>query len=329
MVFDSSKAVVPNLQMAPGEQDHVDAARRMRSLSERFGAGFDFAPDAALDALDPAAVEWVRDRVDEFHAALMACPGAVTYDPGGIEFERDLDRAAERWAAAWNAQPEATPFCHALDNALAVMYQRQRILPGFRNAERLREMGEIVLGRSIGDGDVEVVNAKAQPHHDVVVGMIGAEYFWHEPIRNDANGPVTSSPSPWAPLLALWERGAWPLLLPDGAVLFFVRVMGVQQGVSSRRPKPALTSEPLPALISLGLAGPPQEWFMSKAGPPTPFSVPPFDQSMRLGGAVAVVSPVVVIAATGPTNIQDAPTGADGRGRSEDQRPWYKRWFGL
>ncbi len=83
-----------------------------------------------------------------------------------------------------------------------------------------------------------------------------------------AMGNDPSAPSPWEPFVAIYERGAWPMFLPDDAVQVYVPVLRgaalvpepeapERQRFPRRVPVPERLSRRLPMLERCGLSTPP------------------------------------------------------------------------
>lgn len=289
---------------------------RVDAFIERVSATAWLRPDAALDALDPAAVEWSRDRVEEHLAALAPFTDRPLPEPV-VEVARDVVDAEDRWAAAWEALSEPTPYTAALDAAFfATAVDRTRAdVPEPLRAALYAEQEELATRL------VTVVNRTnlalgvpdwSLPPRPAMVYTATLALSWLR-LRGDA-------PSPWAPLLALWERGAWPLPLPDATMLLFVRVGGARAPArvpTARRPYPAMNSSAIPPLPLLGLNGLPHYWTRLPDEPLAPVGPPP-QPPIALAGAVA---PVMPFPPPEPILMGNPPP-------VRDERPWYKRLFG-
>jgi hypothetical protein len=133
-----------------------------------------------------------------------------------------------------------------------------------------------------------------------------------------AFGDDPAKPSPWAPLWALWERGAWPLMLPERDLLVYVPVLrgrdlvpepaaATPGPVRERRRCAGFPVEHLPSLEALGYGPAP-------GLDPAPLPEPtwrPTAEMLRTAGAAVVVTPI-------PPEPFEGPAEAA-------SEPWYKR----
>lgn len=289
---------------------------RVEAFIERVSATAWLRPDAALDALDPAAVEWARDRVEE-HLAALAPFAAEPFSDPVVEVARDVVEAEDRWTDAWEALSAPTPYTAALNSAFyATAVDRNRAdVPERLRAALYAEQEALAtrLAAAVNRTNLAVgVPDWSLPPRPAMVYTATLALAWLR-LRGDA-------PSPWAPLLALWERGAWPLPLPDATMLLFVRVGGAPAPArlpSSRRPYPAMSSTAIPPLSLLGLNGLPHTWTRLPEEPVAPVGPPP-PPPVMLAGAVA---PVMPFPPPEPILMGNPPP-------VRDERPWYKRLFG-
>ncbi len=286
---------------------------RVDAFIERVCAARWLQPDAALDALDPAAVEWARDRVEEHLAALAPFTERSLPDPL-VVVERDVIAAEDRWAAAWESLSAPTAYTVALAEAFsqsAVDYSRDDIAEPLRLALfEEQEAFAVSLQRTVERTNLALDDpAWSIPPRPAMVNTATLALTW---LRLYAD-----QPSPWSPLLALWERGAWPLPDPTGRMTLFVRVGGTSAPTrlpTARRPAPALRSSAIPPLALLGLNGLPHTWTRLTDVPTAP-SGPPSRPPIMLAGAIAPVMPMPPIE---PLIMGNPPP----------PRPWYKRLFG-
>lgn len=308
----------------------VERAARLRWL----------APDAALDALGPEAKAWARDRADEHIAALAPFLDGAVVAPRA-RFTRELADANARWDAAW-AEGQSTPYALALHRA------RRRL---------------------DDDASLGARAAEAWAARDRVRAALPAPDRWHRLLGQGTHGELPGAvcaelhagwlaafadePSPWGPLFELWERGAWPMALPDGSLFVYVPLVangvilpsaatprrrpGVPLGVRDpwdpdpiplRRPRPALGPGALFPRVDLLGCGPapgrdeplppplPPPMLAGAVPPvgPLPTDATPIPP-MRLAGAPLPVSLV------SPVPPLPAPPDAP------KPEPWYKRLF--
>jgi hypothetical protein len=301
-------------------------AERLRWLS----------PDATMDALDEPARQWVRDRADEHLAALTPLAQGATWD-ARVSFTRELKEATQRWDDAWATTP-TTPYVQALQAAV----------------ERL----DAVDARS---ADVDLARLRIRQ-------ALPVPHLWNNLLGHGAQDTLPGAlcaqlhaawlvkcgdaPSPWGPLFDLWERGLWPLTLPDGAFLVYVPIVAHGELLLSatsprpdptrppvprrapwdpdpipvRRPRPAVSSAPFfPRADVLG-CGP---------GPGRDHPLPPTVPQMPLGGAPMPVGPHPMPVGPHPMP-QPPPSGAVmpvstlpvvAPPEAPKPEPWYKRLF--
>lgn len=246
------------------------------------------APDSALEALTPEAMEWLRERADELLGALMPwLPEGSELTVIPVETERSMPAACERWTAAWSAVPTKSlqPAAHALDAARTHVLTFERAL-GWARREKLEQK----VSKAVQEASA------ASPHWVALIEAAGGVFEYASPHPTEAiaslhahwltRGSDPAHPSPWAPLLAIFERGAWPVLLPDNTLLVYVPVLQGARAVLDpanpdvrtpprRAPLAALRSRTIPPLLEIG------------AGPPPSF---PLGEPVAMRGRVAFVS---------------------------------------
>ena len=193
-------------------------------------------PDAALDALAPEALTWIDAQLDAFCAALQVfSPGGEPVPPLTLTVERSVRRVTDRWAAAW-----AAPALHPVVALLAAAEEEtaRELTRLCARSDLLRLHWEIrealsALGRAPSPWAevMRQLEARARqerrpeaprwPANEPAAALAAAQHLrWIAAFGDDA-----TTPSPWGPLVAIFERGAWPLLLPDGAALVYVPVV--------------------------------------------------------------------------------------------------------
>lgn len=251
-------------------------------------------PDASFEAMGGDARRWLEDRVEELRAALLP----YVDDPDALDaltarVERSAEAAVEAWASSW-ADPETAP--PALAGALTRAEAEVRTSLNGRNpapqwtyfelGASSRKKGaawRVLLDRHrrAEGGDAR---ALIETHPAQLACASHLRWLY-------AFGEVPSRRSPWAPLVALFERGAWPVALGDGSLLVYVPVLregGVVPSPESpevlllppRRPRPAPTTAVAPTLAALEAAG--------VAVPPM---APEVLQLTGLRGRIAAVGP--------------------------------------
>lgn len=276
--------------------DHARRVREARWLQ----------PDAAMEALGDEALTWIRDRVDEHLAALSPFADDVIFD-AHVTTTRDADEAAERWQSAWIAAQSSTPYLAALEAAASVIYAPEHTTRSFNDAtvamDRVAsEVSPCAAWQRVGGEGALPIVACAELHAAWLV------------LYGDAR------PSPWAPLCALWERGLWPVAMPDATMLVYVplHVGGVIVPTpgkhAARQPRSAVFVAALPRLQALGCGPAPGAAPVIPTAPvnvPVPVP-PPFDYStMPLAGVAMPVNPLPVVDPLPPP----------------EPEAWYKRLF--
>jgi hypothetical protein len=191
--------------------------------------------------MDAEAESFIADRVDEHHEALRshADPREVEEPPApSPRVERSLYDA--RFATGyfeWRTYGAEAPtfsasalrWVRALDRARALVLSRARdelgsatcaaIIERVRRAHRERR-----TDRSAPDNPLlERLRAMIDQggESDTAIAP-GGELLAYEALRLALKDPELRSP--WAPLLALWERGCAPLATTDGELLIYVPV---------------------------------------------------------------------------------------------------------
>ncbi|MBI5516944.1 MAG: hypothetical protein HY909_24390 [Deltaproteobacteria bacterium] len=254
-------------------------------------------PDAALEALEPSARAWLEAMAEEHRAAAGAfadqdSPAPI---PGPVRVSRSLPAALDAVGDAWAATRTPDAHLQALYRAWSEAWRREKLGDHPATLSQARTSGAwgdvhrwsgratqaIALwyvhnrGQSGGVAPFLRLLPYLQGRHgdchlvdmaDCLPGLILAEW---EALHGRQLG---DRPSPWRPLLALWDGGVWPLLLPDGALLVWVPVRrsdavvldpaspwvpGASDALdavrSLRRPTAARGSSCLPTLRGLGL----------------------------------------------------------------------------
>ncbi len=244
--------------------------RAYHAERERLAACRWLEPDAAFEAMGGDARRWLEDRVEELRAALLPyvdAPDAL--DGLTARVERSAEAAVEAWAASW-AQDDVAP--SALAEALARAAAEVRATLHGRDPAPMwtyaaigassRKKGAAWRGLLDRHRRAErAVEARALIETHPAQLACASHLRWLY-----AFGEVPSRRSPWAPLVALFERGAWPVALGDGSLLVYVPVLregGVVPSPESpevlllppRRPRPAPTTAVAPTLAALEAAG--------------------------------------------------------------------------
>lgn len=189
---------------------------RVLQAIERMGELRFLLPDSEADAAGPAFEAFVRDRLDEFHAALE-CAVALKDQPFQQSFSREVRiTRSGRDLLQWSQeQPLSARFevlgqwllrqClprHTVVEDAAIALLRQRLEPLFRQSE---EWQEVVAWLPLTNGVPWIVHLCAE-----AVALCRQ----HESQSHD--------PLPWSPLVALWCRGVWPMPTGDGGLAVWI-----------------------------------------------------------------------------------------------------------
>ncbi|MFO0603414.1 MAG: hypothetical protein U0324_09585 [Polyangiales bacterium] len=279
----------------PGDPDR----RAYHAERARLAACRWLEPDASFEAMGDDARGWLDDRVEELRAALLPyvdTPEAL--DGLTARVERSAGAAVEAWAASW-ARGDVAP--SALATALARAEAEVRAaLHGRDPAPTWTYFGFGAASRTHG-----AVWRAMLDRHRRAEGGPGRILDETHPAQLAcashlrwlfAFGEVPSRRSPWAPLVALFERGAWPVALGDGSLLVYVPVLREGTVVPSpespevlllppRRPRPAPPTSVAPTLAALEAAG--------VAVPPM---APDVFEPAGLRGRIAAVGPRPAVA---------------------------------
>ncbi len=237
-------------------------------------------PDAELESLTPAALTWLAERVDELHAALLPfTPTPDALSALSLSTERSARAAFERCNSTWETHAPS-PVIEALYEAVRHVDQTLgRTLSTDERRALDREISE-ALGATCGApspwaeeiarherssvkrGRPVVPRGPGQHHPGAAVAE--KQLLWNVAFGDDARAP-----SPWAPFAAMFERGAWPMLLPDATVLVYVPVLHGGRLVPEpakplknsvfpkREPRRAPTPRTIPPIEKLGVSTPP------------------------------------------------------------------------
>jgi hypothetical protein len=253
-------------RLDPREETILDEER------ERL-AGFRwFTPDGEMETLTASALQWIDDRVDEHVAALRVFETDELRLPEvTVRVTRSMDDACALWESSWTERDTGIrriakpPFARVLERAAHAATERVArdhdmtsvLFPAMQLDRFARELVErsptwrALLAQRLWEDRIPGFAA-------VVLHLDWRMAFDDDPER----------PSPWAPLVALWERGLWPIALPDGVVLVYVPVLrgGVivpepqraDDAPVPRRPvRSATATRALPTWCELGYGPPP------------------------------------------------------------------------
>lgn len=181
-------------------------------------------PDPLLEALDGDALAWLEERADEHLSALL--PENPDPPPSALRVvtARDVVEVAARLDAAWTPVVDraTTPLwqLHALEAAMASLEMRAGDVAHAAALAAARAALDASLRRSWQNAPAWTRAEISTFTHSDGYATAPELVAWHDLRWRVIHG--ASRRSPWSPLLALWERGAWPMLLPDDALLVYV-----------------------------------------------------------------------------------------------------------
>ncbi|MDP3277562.1 MAG: hypothetical protein Q8Q09_20415 [Deltaproteobacteria bacterium] len=216
--------------MSALDHDAVDA------LLARASALRWLAPDAEMALPSPAAVQWIEDRVDEHRAALDA---QLREDEPRCEPPLQLTRSMydARFAAGYVGDeggrfardipafsPRVTRWAELLDRARRQVFHAARAQLGDTTcAVLLARMQSVLLQQGTAHAGIErslVDKLRRWISRDPSARLMpGGELWWCEILRVACK---IQGQSPWAPLLAMWERGLAPLATLQGELLVYL-----------------------------------------------------------------------------------------------------------
>lgn len=192
---------------------------------QRISAGRWLQPDASLAALDDDARVWIADRLDELLAALTPWSADDPLPSSlGVETTRSMHEAERRWRAAWERDEAVTQGAslRAFERAVASMpsFASGRMRKRRRAVEELARRATEAANQRLDDLSVELEEGSS------VVPTCGGRTLTTLVTRH-FEWIVThgdAAPSPFGPLLEVWLRGAWPVMLPGDAVVIYVPI---------------------------------------------------------------------------------------------------------
>lgn len=242
----------------------------VHELLARVEASRWLCPDASMEALDGEALAWLEERADEHLNALM--PENPDAPPGALRVvtARDVDEVAALLDAAWAPvfDRASTPLwqLHALEAAMASLDMRAGDVAHAASLDAARTALSTSVQRAWQNAPPwtrDEISTFTNSHGSATAPEVVA---WHDLRWRVIHG--AARPSPWAPLCAIWERGAWPMLLPDDALLVYVpqrraemtglgALLPTEPAVPGhawqRRPRPAPWTTRIGSLRSAGL----------------------------------------------------------------------------
>lgn len=201
---------------------------RVRALCERIRAVPWLSPDAEMDTLAEPAHRWIDERIDEHRAALAPWLPSTSGLPSpalAVVLTRSAEEARVRSGHGREAR-ELVPFSEAAvawhDALVAVHNDAERDARTKLGTAVVRAALDEVWRALCDASGATVPRPKKNPDdpgEDIVIGTPGGEAMIAHALTLLAGD---DRPSPWAPLLSLWERGVATLASPEGDVVVYV-----------------------------------------------------------------------------------------------------------
>lgn len=196
------------------------------------------SPDAELEGLGDGAMAWLGERVDEFFAAL----GYSDADPPPpwrvVSFLDDASRAANL-PRITSRVGEYSPAAMALVAKLSIAWFEALFALSKRVSAEARARVALDVWRVLDDHARSCEGPGARRGGALAVGLPGGNAAVMHAIWLLAYG--RDAASPWAPLLALWERGACTLVTPEGELVVYVpRRVRTENGITLALNAPSL-----------------------------------------------------------------------------------------
>lgn len=164
-------------------------------------------PDAEAEACGAAFEQFVRDRMDEWHAALEAHD---SLGADSLQREVFVTRSAKELADRVRAQPvgpRTIELARAYRGATGYDYADKQ---GVEAVQALRAQWEPAFHRSQRWQRATALFCQSWPVPWVVLAC--------RAIVRETRGVALEKPSPIAPWIALWSRGVWATPYGEGAV---------------------------------------------------------------------------------------------------------------
>ncbi|MFO0558925.1 MAG: hypothetical protein U0269_12980 [Polyangiales bacterium] len=181
-------------------------------------------PDAALDRLSDDAVFAIRSAADELTGIWQEHVGTSVELPLLEPYiTRSADDALQRWTSNCIDPEPTNAAAQRQQHESAWMQAHRAVLARRINAELTASDARGVIGRfrsHINKLEIALPPSWSPAWSALLPGLCAAyRHWWCGAKFARADKPL---PSPWAPLVALWARGCWPVLSPNGELIVWV-----------------------------------------------------------------------------------------------------------
>lgn len=199
------------------------------------------SPDVELEGLGEGAMAWLGERVDEFFAAL-GYGDSEAPPPWRVVSHLDEASVAANLPRRCDRVVEYGPAAMALVARLSIAWFDALGASSKRVSAEARARVALDVWNALNDHALSIEGRDARGGGAPNVGLPGGNAaVMHAIWRLAHDGEATS---PWAPLLALWERGACTLVTPGGELVVYVpRRVRTESGVTLAI-SPRATPEP-------------------------------------------------------------------------------------
>ena len=177
-------------------------------------------PDTEMARLSESAKQWVLGRLDEHHGAI----GLRGPNTQRVYFERAYSEFRQRWFREWadvevNTPGEPLEYLRSLDELTHSHYESYD--------QRVGNAVRCALNTGVFRWWFELNTRRTNPEfidRNTPFGFILYQHICFI-LANSENDPTPEEPpNPWAPLWAMWERGIWPVALPNNGWCIYVPV---------------------------------------------------------------------------------------------------------
>jgi hypothetical protein len=197
-------------------------SERIEAVLQRLAISSVFAPDSALSLGQREALDEIEGLADELVGAVFSVlPKGVPVPSTPVRVERDWFAAVEQWSSAWKSAPDSL----VLDALMRSLFEDRatfaQVLP---RGDRDR------IDRDLAAAHAMIVERSDAMRGRWITGVAPSVVAAARHIEWLSGGREERSPGSVA--LALFERGVWPMLLPDGAVLLWIAHESLRSNVS-------------------------------------------------------------------------------------------------